>query len=961
MKSRLYPQRVRASAAAVLAAIATAAAFAAAPSPAQAQFGGGGTISGNVTKPGGIPLEGATVTALRADGSGAASAATTTANGNYSIRSPLIPAGNYKIRFDAPGFVREYYNDAADFAAAQSVTVEAFTDTPNVNATLTPQATISGTVTDSAANPVAGVCVQASPQSGGVSPPVVRTGANGEYTMADVEAGTYAIQFDPCDSPANVLGEWYDNAADEMLAQGVTVAAGDNLAGIDAQLATGGSISGTVMNAQGQPADGAQIKIRTALGVIESGTAAADGTYTVGQLPTGSYKVEFNAPPGSYDLTEFYANVTNEASATPVIVNAGGNTPGIDADLEGDTIPPVVTINSGPSGPTQEPQPTFTFSTEPDASLQCSVDTGTPSYGPCTDPPGSHTQLTALADGSYTFRVKATDPSGNPAEATRTFTVDRVAPTLSITGGPSGATGFTAPTFTFSAEAGANVQCVIDDGADPTPDWSACTSSSSHTPATLTDGDYVFHVRATDAALNRTTAQRAFTVDSDGPNLGITGGPAAATNDSTPTYTFNVSQNAALECAIDPSSASAPSYGACSDALAHTPSALADGAYVFSVRATDDVGNQTTAQRSFTVDTVAPSVAITGGPSGPTSDPTPSFEFSASGGDSVECAVDAPGAATPSWGACTAVGGHDAASLADGSHVFRVRSTDAAGNRSSDQRSFSVDTAISLSITSGPGGPTNDSTPTFAFDAEAGAAVECSIDTGTPSYGSCSAAASHTPAALADGGYTFRVRATDAAINSIVATRDFSVDTVAPALSITGGPAGETTDPRPTFSFNAESGATVQCSIDTGSPSFGGCASGSSHAPAGPLPDGSYIFRVRATDAAGNSATAVRSFDLDAPNAPPPDTTPPSVEITGGPAGKTKDKTPTFEFESNDASATFSCKVDNGAAFDCESPTTLSKLKPGRHTFSVIAMDRAGNDSQPVSQTFTLKKKKKRK
>ena len=46
------------------------------------------------------------------------------------------------------------------------------------------------------------------------------------------------------------------------------------------------------------------------------------------------------------------------------------------------------------------------------------------------------------------------------------------------------------------------------------------------------------------------------------------------------------------------------------------------------------------------------------------------------------------------------------------------------------------------------------------------------------------------------------------------------------------------------------------------------------------------------------------------------------------------------------------------STFECDSPTTLSKLKPGRHTFSVIAMDRAGNDSQPVSQTFTVKKKK---
>jgi hypothetical protein len=91
----------------------------------------------------------------------------------------------------------------------------------------------------------------------------------------------------------------------------------------------------------------------------------------------------------------------------------------------------------------------------------------------------------------------------------------------------------------------------------------------------------------------------------------------------------------------------------------------------------------------------------------------------------------------------------------------------------------------------------------------------------------------------------------------------------------------------------------------------------------------------------------------------PPDTTPPDVKINSGPAGKTKDTTPTFTFSSTDASAHFTCSVDGKPATSCSSPFTTSKLKKGKHTFAVVATDAAGNASAPASQTFTVKKKKK--
>ncbi len=93
---------------------------------------------------------------------------------------------------------------------------------------------------------------------------------------------------------------------------------------------------------------------------------------------------------------------------------------------------------------------------------------------------------------------------------------------------------------------------------------------------------------------------------------------------------------------------------------------------------------------------------------------------------------------------------------------------------------------------------------------------------------------------------------------------------------------------------------------------------------------------------------------------PGPDTQAPNVKIDAGPSGKTKDTTPTFNFSSSDATARFTCSVDGGAATACTSPFTTKKLKKGKHTFSVIATDAAGNASAAATQSFTVKKKKKR-
>ena len=175
-----------------------------------------------------------------------------------------------------------------------------------------------------------------------------------------------------------------------------------------------------------------------------------------------------------------------------------------------------------------------------------------------------------------------------------------------------------------------------------------------------------------------------------------------------------------------------------------------------------------------------------------------------------------------------------------------------------------VDTAApDTQITSGPQGPTNDSTPTFGFtSSEPGSSFQCRFD--SAAFAPCSGpGATHTPAtALSDGSHTFQVRATDATGNTdqSAAARSFTVDTLAPETTITFGPSSLTTNPVAfIFTSSQPLGTTFQCRLDGGS--FAACSSPKTFSGLAP---GSHTFRVRAIDAAGNidPTPATRTFTV---------------------------------------------------------------------------------------------------
>jgi hypothetical protein len=134
-----------------------------------------------------------------------------------------------------------------------------------------------------------------------------------------------------------------------------------------------------------------------------------------------------------------------------------------------------------------------------------------------------------------------------------------------------------------------------------------------------------------------------------------------------------------------------------------------------------------------------------------------------------------------------------------------------------------------------------------------------------------------------------------------------------------------------------------------------------------PTAEGAHSAFLRVVSNASNSPTDIELSGSAA--APPPpesatDTAPPDTAIASGPEGKTKKKSANFSFSGTDARAvvSFECKLDSGSFETCASPKSYSGLKKGSHTFSVRAVDAAGNvDPAPASRSWTVKKNKKKK
>lgn len=156
---------------------------------------------------------------------------------------------------------------------------------------------------------------------------------------------------------------------------------------------------------------------------------------------------------------------------------------------------------------------------------------------------------------------------------------------------------------------------------------------------------------------------------------------------------------------------------------------------------------------------------------------------------------------------------------------------------------------------------TNVTAPTLTGTLPAGTEgpVELIVDSGAPLAATVTGSTySLTLASLAQGSHTVQARAGD--LTS--ATLRFTVDTAAPAVSVVSPfPSSPSLDNTPSLSFTGESGAQFECQLlptnSTWDPTCSSPKTWDAQA------NGSYLFNVRAKDAAGNvSPVATRPLQI---------------------------------------------------------------------------------------------------
>jgi hypothetical protein len=577
-----------------------------------------------------------------------------------------------------------------------------------------------------------------------------------------------------------------------------------------------------------------------------------------------------------------------------------------------DTRAPEPPTLAGPSGPTPATAAEFTFGAEPDAVFECRLDAE--ASAACTSPRG----FTDLPEGSHSFAVEAIDRAGNRSlPATHGWTVDHTAPDPPVIETPAQDAWRATAAFDVAGTAEPGATATLWEGTDlrgtaVVTEAGAWTIALSDVP----DGVHRYTVRATDAAGNASESPvRTVRVDTDPPETTILAAPGPFTKDATPEFAFSSDEDgASFECSLDEGA-----FAACPPEFGPFP----EGAHAVVVRAVDAAGHAdpTPEQRTFTVDLTAPAAPVLDALPAQTRVPQVTVKGTAEPLATVR--VHDGDALTGSPQASDAGAWELALTLAEGRHELTAQAVDRAGNESAPTTptSVTVDTippnltvAVDRQIAAHP-----------RFTITSDAPFTCTLDDAPV------ACPSPLIAVLADGPHTLAVTATDAAGNTAAKQVEFTVDSVAPTVSYSDGPVGDTNNATPSFTFAAnEGGATFTCLLDAEP-----AADCSSPLTLPELPDGPHRLQIIATDAAGNSGPpASRSFVVD--------TKPPALDLTG-PSGPIANNRPAFTF-SAETGATITCAL-NGTAVPCASGAPFDALADGTYTFRLVAADRAKNET----------------
>jgi subtilase family serine protease len=491
------------------------------------------------------------------------------------------------------------------------------------------------------------------------------------------------------------------------------------------------------------------------------------------------------------------------------------------------------------------------------------------------------------AEGSHILVVTAADCGGNQASKIVQFTIDRIAPVITIVGADA-TCGQASVTPSFSVvDASPTTTAATLDGA----------AYSSGTPIP-TEGSHTLVVTATDAAGNSDSAVRNFIIDLTPPSVSVTGvsaGQVSAAN-VTPYVLFNDTNLTAETITLDGN-----------PFLSGTPIG-AEGDHTLVASASDCAGHTTTVQVPFAIDRTAPTIAISGITNGACSDGvvTPTIVVTDAHPSTQDIRLDGAPFAT------------NVPIASPGHHTLTVTATDAAGNTSSQSIAFTIDmTAPAITVAGVIDGAMVNTTvvPVVTFSDPDLTTTTLTLD-GAPFVSGSSVGA--------EGPHTLVATANDCAGNQATATVHFTIDKTPPTITVSGADAACTGSAvTPTFSATDQNGATVSATLDGATFSSGTAVT----------TEGSHTLVVTARDPAGNAATAQRTFIIDK--------TPPSVAVSGVTAGEVTANAVTPTIAISDTNLTTQSITLDGAAFT--SGTTIST--EGDHSLVVTASDCAGQTS----------------
>ena len=608
------------------------------------------------------------------------------------------------------------------------------------------------------------------------------------------------------------------------------------------------------------------------------------------------------------------------------------------------------TITGGPSGTVGTALVTFTYtSTDPLAGFQCRLDGPGSTVGTFTKC-GSSVTYRSLADGAYTFRVRAVHGDlVDASPATQTFTMDTTAPVApTITAPPDNSfQNSTTVTLSGTAEAGATVE--VFEGATSRGTVVATGGTWTRSIPSVGEGSHTYTATARDAAGNVSgnSNARTITVDVTAPAAPVIGGSNSTQNTNTVTLTGTAEPGATvtvLEGATTRGTASAPN-----GAWTVTLNSVSDGSHSYVATARDAAGNSSgnSNTRTITVDTTAPAAPVIGGSNGAQNTSTVTLTGTAEANAVVEVFEGAT-----SRGSAVATGGNWTVTVngvADGAHNYVARATDAAGNvsGSSNTRTITVDTvAPNAPIIGGANATQNSSTVTLTGTGEAGATI--TVLEGATTRGTATATGgtwSVTINSVADGSHSYVVTARDAAGNTSgnSNTRTIVVDTVAPNAPVIGGSNGAQNTSTVTLSGTAEAGATVTVLEGATTRGTATATGGNWTVTINIVADGTHSYVATARDAAGNTSgnsnTRTITVDTLAPNAP----------VIGGSNGAQNSSTVTL---SGTAEAGATVEVFEGAASRGTTTATggnwtmaINGVADGIHSYVATARDAAGNVS----------------